>query len=342
MDFVNYLKNNQPVINQVLEKLLKDFQKEHGKNSQIKPLLAEFIKSSEDGKRVRAILIVLGYELFGGKKTSEIFKIAAALEIFQTAILSHDDIIDRSETRRGKPSLYKALGGDQKGASRAIVLSDLGFFLFYKTITDSKFSPDKKNKALEIVSKLTINTGIGELLDIELPQKKAIEEKDILEVYNHKTAWYTFIGPLQLGATLAGAEKKDLKELLGFGYCLGLAFQIQDDILGIFGTENNIGKPVTSDIEEGKITLLFLYVLEKGTREQRMLLSQYYGKGKIDKKELASVKAVFKDSGALGYAQAEAVKYTGKAEKLIPKISSVGSWQFTLKSLTEYLLNRNR
>ncbi|MBU1032123.1 polyprenyl synthetase family protein, partial [Patescibacteria group bacterium] len=157
------------------------------------------------------------------KTDSSIIRVAAAYEIFHTAILAHDDIIDKSPERRGQQSLYQALGGDHRGISLAITLADAGFFLATKIISEADFPEKRKNEALKYFSSIMLNTAMGQILDIE--------KGDPLTVAKYKTAKYTVSGPLVLGAILAGARLDKLTQLDQFGEAVGIAFQIQDDIL---------------------------------------------------------------------------------------------------------------
>lgn len=213
-----------------LNRILDELRKEIGKASpKLLPLIDKFIESCSGGKRLRGKLVILGYQLahLPGVRAhleGEIAKVAAAYEIMHSAILAHDDIIDQSPFRRGKPSLYKAVG-----ASQAITLADLGFFLAIRIIAESKFSEKEKNEALKLFSQTMVDTAIGQMLDIQ--------KGDVATVRKLKTARYTVAGPLQLGAILAGAShlegaKAHLRgDLVEFGENLGIAFQIKDDIL---------------------------------------------------------------------------------------------------------------
>lgn len=341
MDFANYLKKSKTLIDQQVEKALEGFGKEY-QHPVLKPLFKEFKNASKGGKRVRGALVKLGFDLFSKVNSEEILKVSAAIEIFQTSILSHDDIIDKSLTRRGKPSLYNVLGNNHLGVSRAIVLGDLGFFISFQILAQTKFPENIKVEALKIFSNLTLKTGVGELLDIELPKIKSIKEEEILQIMIYKTAWYTFIGPLTLGAVLAGASKKDLKNLEKFGLFLGIAFQLQDDILGVFGDEKDLGKSVTSDITDGKLTLLYSYALENSTQKQSQILKKYYGKGKVTKKQIDLIKDVFAKTGALDNSLEQALDYSRNAKKIIPDLTNVPKMVKILEDLSDYIIERNK
>lgn len=219
VDFRDYLKLEAKKIDQVLDKYLDNELKRIGKISpKLTSLFKDFVNASRGGKRLRGTLVKLGYELTGKIPNPEIYQISSAFEIFQTAILTHDDIIDQSLTRRGKPSLYQAVGQDL-----AITLADLGFFLSINIISESKFDMEKKNKAINLFSKVVVDTTIGQMLDIL--------HADPVTVAKLKTARYTIGGPLQVGGVLAGAGSKLISILGEFGENLGIAYQIRDDIL---------------------------------------------------------------------------------------------------------------
>lgn len=222
----------------ILESIAKDVEKEQmniliaeRKNiqkisSKLVPLFDHFMNSNTGGKKIRGFLIKLGFELNGGRN-KEIIKVAAAYEILHNSILIHDDIIDKSPKRRGQPSLYKKVGIEQ-----AITLSDLGFFLSMKVISESKFKENLKIKALNLFSKTMVETTIGQMMDVS--------KGDIFTIMKLKTAKYTVSAPFKLGAILNGADEQFLNQLGLFGENLGIAFQIKDDILD--GDINDVEK----------------------------------------------------------------------------------------------------
>lgn len=216
MDFEEYLSENAQKVEKSLVEILSKFELETRKVSpDLLPVIKQFIKSCQGGKRIRGVLVNLGYQLAGGKKTDQILLVSAALEILHTSILIHDDIIDESELRRGQPSLFKTIG-----AYQALTAGDLGFFLAFKIISESSFS--NKNQALTILSKIMVDTVLGQLLDIQKQNPELIAKL--------KTAQYTILGPLTIGAILAGKDELT-RPLKIFGENLGIAYQIKDDIL---------------------------------------------------------------------------------------------------------------
>lgn len=344
MDFQNQAKELAPKIDEVIQKTLQQwFEDAKTKTSDLDQVLALLTEASIGGKRLRGMLIILGYKLAGKEYTPDILDAAAAIEIFQTAILAHDDIIDQSPLRRGKPTIYKALGMDHYAISQTICLGDMGLFLGAKLIADSNFEPEYKNKALSLFCQMVINTGLGEMLDVELPRLESSKtEQAVLTIHQLKTAYYTIIYPLTIGAILGGAKEDLLKKFEQYGNDLGIAFQIQDDILGVFGDEKVLGKSVTSDIEEGKNTLLITEALKNATPQQKEILDTYYGKGEVSQEGLNEIRKVFEQSGSLEYSREKALEYVNRAKSMIPEITQNTELQKLLADFSDYLINRNK
>lgn len=143
---------------------------------------------------------------------------------------------------------------------------------------------DRDTEAIRLVT--------SEALDIDLTYRKDILEKDITTINRLKAAWYTIVGPLGVGASLAGVSFSKLKVLEDYGLPLGIAFQLQDDVLGIFGDKKKTGKSTASDIREGKNTLLYLYALKKGTPKQIQQLKNLWGKKDITADEISLTRQI--------------------------------------------------
>lgn len=319
MDFEEFLKKYAQLVNKETEKVLGSAV-EDGK--QIHPrlgkLMDEFLECSRGGKNLRGVLVLLGFQIAGGKNFESIIPAGVAFEIFQTAILAQDDVIDKSEIRRSRASLYKSLGGDHRAVSETLCLSDIGIFLSFRTLSSLKVGEAIKNRAINFFSQTLTQTVWGELLDIELPYLgKEFKDQDVLKISLLKTARYTISGPLILGALLAGADITLVKKLQNFGDNLGIGFQIQDDILGVFGNEKEMGKPADSDIKEGKATLLAAFALKNSEANDLDLLKKYYGDESISMAQVEMIKGIFEKSGALEYAKAQAQRYFKQARSAL-------------------------
>lgn len=300
------------------------------------------------GKYLRGIFVCLGYELFAPGYDERIMFPSIAYEIFQTSILLKDDIIDCSSLRRGKPTLYKLLEGmgntPKKSEAMTICLGDYGFGLVYKLVLLSSFEIEKKERAVMNLIDSINTTIIGQMLDIELSSVyDANNQKDIsviLDVARYKTAYYTIIGPLTLGAILAGADEENIAVLKEFGEYLGIAFQIHDDILGIFG--ENIGKPTDSDIREKKITILYDYALRKCSKEDKEVLYKWYGDINITKEQVETIKSIFITSKALDYACKMKNEYRQKALESLLRLNIENEMKQVLEDAVYYITEREK
>ncbi|WP_218079297.1 polyprenyl synthetase family protein [Anthocerotibacter panamensis] len=347
MDFAHYLKSTAADIDQALETFLHTWLHETAQISpRLLPLAESFASACRGGKRSRGTLVKLGYELTAATYTPEILKPAVAFELFQTAVLAHDDIIDKSDLRRGQPTLHKLLSlraGDHYGVSQSICLGDVGFFLSMQLLAQSDFPDRERGLAVQSFTHTILQTALGELLDVELPYVQGeAQETDILTIFRFKTAWYTITGPLHLGAILGGADASLLDKLSVFGENLGLAFQIRDDILGVFGRPEEVGKSVVSDIQEGKVTLLINYARSHCTPGQRALLDEAYGSPEVTPTQVEQIKQVFVESGALDYSWARAGAYVERAKAVIPQLHEVPQQCQLLEQLADFIVQRTK
>ncbi len=342
MNFESELQTCTKEVNSEIQTILEKWQEEVKKiHPQLVPFIDAFAKACSGGKRIRGFLVKAGFDLVSPKENKDIFKVAAAIEIMHTAILVHDDIIDKSPLRRGQPTVYKTFGGDHYGISQAISVGDAGFFLAVQLVSESSFLPELKTEAIRCFVRGMKITTLGELLDVTLSQKKSKKrESDVISITLLKTAQYTFISPLQIGAILGGAKGEVLTKISDFGKNIGISFQIQDDILGVFGEEKIVGKSVFSDIEEGKNTLLINYAMDHGTMEQKKILNTHYGTGAITQKIYEEIQTIFKETGALHYSEEKSNKYMNYAKEYIKAIQVKETDKNVLYELISFLEKR--
>lgn len=309
-------------------------------NDFIRNSLEELKRLSIGGKRVRGYLVKLGGILFGLDDDSYI-DIAAALEIFQTAILIHDDIIDEAEKRRGIDTINAKYSG-HLGISKAICIGDLGFFLSYKIISELNLSSNIKEEITKVYSKTLINTVNGEIIDVELPLNdlkyhKSMDEKIIYDIYVNKTAWYTIIGPILIGSTLANASSVDKEKLKNIGLNLGIAFQIKDDLLGLYSDFGKLGKTL-NDIKEGKQTIIYKHAIDNAKEDELNIIRKYYGNNNITDEGNYKIIKLFEEIGSKKYAEDLVEEYTNKAINLINEMDIQNKDKFV--SFANYLLKR--
>jgi geranylgeranyl diphosphate synthase type I len=300
-----------------------------------------FKEAGRGGKCIRGALVKLGHEIASGRPADgRILPAAAAFEIFQTGILGHDDIIDKSPLRRGKDSIWRAsartLGEKYThyGTSQAICLGDVGFILANRLIAESAFSAERKIEALSVFHTAQLNTMDGEMLDVLLSTARDYGDEDgILKIAALKTAWYTIAGPMQLGAALAGAPPELLRGMEDFGLSLGVAFQLRDDILGVQAAAKETGKSDTSDIAEGKATLLIHCALKNSPEADRRRLLEIYGQPSVSESGREAVQAIFSSAGAFDAAARRAELCLGEARRLIPGVTRSAEYADLLTQL---------
>lgn len=293
------------------------------------PLLFKSIKEFmlSEGKRIRPILFIIGYLGFKKRAVPGLYTGALSLELLHDFLLIHDDIIDKSDTRRGKPALHKKLNFYLKGSGTkkvrgedlAIVTGDIVYALGINALLAVKEKAALKEKAMSQFSAAAIYTGSGEFIELLYGLKKLpqITKAHIYKIYDYKTANYTFASPLIMGAMLAGAEEKEISKLHKYGLNLGRAFQIKDDILGMFGSEKLTGKSSLSDLKEAKKTILIWYAYNKANKNGRLIIEKLFSKKVADRKDLLKIRALIKEAGALTYAKREIMKFLTKSEKII-------------------------
>jgi geranylgeranyl diphosphate synthase type I len=266
-----------------------------------------------DSKRIRALLIMIGYECFGGKNSKKVIKISGFIELIHSYLLMHDDIIDKDELRRGKLSMHKYFSSSNPaindkndsyhyGLSMAILAGDLSCLLGYEIILKSSFTDLIKIKVIEKLNELLFDVFCGEILDVNGQYSKKFNEADINNIYEYKTARYTFLQPLQIGGILGGAKRNQLNEMDKFAIPAGIAFQIKDDILGLFGNIKATGKPIGSDIREGKKTLMMAYALNHANLKDKKTLIELLGND-INAAQIKLVQNIVIKTSALEYCQ---------------------------------------
>ena len=349
--FNNFYKKTALELNNSLknynETLIKD------KTGYLKDNLDLFVNLNSDGKLIRGILIALGYKMLKDNIDYS-YNLSLAYELLQTSILIHDDIIDNDNLRRGKDTIHfanykKYKDYDEKDAKKtsesiAICMGDYGFYKADRLIMDNYHNDPNFYKVFSYYNDVIIKTIEGELTDVVLSfngkydlANTDIEDKVML-VYKLKTAYYTIIGPLTLGLLLGGATLDKLDLIKGFGEKVGVAFQIQDDILGIY---SDMGKVVGSDIKEFKQTILFSYVMNDDAYKDELL--KYYGNEEITDLEINEVRRIFNESGALLYATNLMNKLYDESLSIIKNIEWIKEEDKSIiNGFVEYLRTRGK
>lgn len=299
---------------------------------------------SAGGKRVRGFLVYLGFLVGGGHNLKKILPVSMAIELLHTFLLIHDDIIDKSDIRRGKLTIHKRY--EKKfdyhyGISQAIVAGDTACFEAIDLINSSNFDSKRKKLCLEVISKVILETTYGELLDVEYSYKRP-KLKQIEQVTDLKTARYTFVGPLTIGAILAGARKSQLSAINRYGLKVGYIFQLVDDILGVFGNEEILGKSTLSDMREGKNTLLIYNARELATLPDKKRLDKLWGKDDADEGDLKIVKDIIKRCGAYDWCITEINSLSRKSSAYLSDITDDEKLRKVFLQMAEFIVSRTK
>lgn len=315
----------------------------------VKPVEAYCEILSRGGKRIRGALTITGYKMLGGKDEAIALQAARVIEMLHAYILMIDDIQDRSEVRRGGKSAHiilrdyhakKHLKDDSQHFGESIALNGslFGVHSAINVLAELDLESDRKIRAIKNINQHFISTVHGQSLDIFNEVVETVDESAVDNVLLWKTAFYTFMNPLQLGAILAGAEEKDLKKLEQYSLHAGRVFQITDDIIGVFGEEDSSGKSPLDDIKEGKRTLLTVKALEMTAKADGYFLDQMMGNKNLTQSEFQRCRDIIVDSGALEYSDKEAKKSVSDALIALGQVGD--SWGREQVSFLEQLVKQ--
>jgi geranylgeranyl diphosphate synthase type I len=262
------------------------------------------------GKRIRPALCVIGWHAAGGTGTPpQLSGLAAAVEMFHAAALIHDDIIDRSATRHGIPSAHHALRAYATapsgratatwfGDSAALVLGDLALSWSDQLLHRAGLDATQTQAVVPLFGALRTEALTGCYVELLATGHPRHDAETAIGINHLKTAKYTVERPLQLGAVLGGAGRTVLDTCAAYGLPLGEAFQLRDDVLGVFGDTTSTGKPALDDLREGKPTLLLALALSHATPGQRELLHRFVGDPSLEEEGAATVREILTETGA--------------------------------------------
>ncbi len=287
--------------------------------------LEEFTVS---GKLLRGSLLCFSQDIFGGTQANAARHGAVALELIHSALLIHDDIIDRDSLRRGRPSMqrqYQELGEPADtvhfGESMAICVADAAIFLGLEHLGKVDIPGAGREKLISLVSRVFTTVCVGQMLDINLGSVDTLpKKKDIVTIMEQKTAAYSLALPLAAGAIIAGRPDAVIKKLMELGMLLGIIFQIRDDELGIFGASSKTGKLAGSDIREGKKTLLQYYLLGRASGTERKRLLRIFGNQQASPADIDSVRQAMLSLQVPEAVQRDVTTWSNRATRFIDKL----------------------
>lgn len=348
---VDFKKKVDPEIKAYFEEYAAEMTKLDGNIARAVKHVQKIILSG--GKRARAAFMYYGYVAAGGKDLKRIIKTSVSIELIHIFLLIHDDIIDQDDKRHGVITThkhYEKLGklfaknknAEHFGNSIALIVGDMIGAKGNQIIYESGFNSDLVVRSLARLQDIVALTCVGETEDVYIENKGRASEKEIMRMYENKTARYTVEGPLHLGAILAGADNKFLRVLSDYSVPVGIAFQIQDDILGVFGQEKAMGKPVGSDVRQGKQTILVARALAKANSKQKAILKRTLGKTDLTAGDLEDFRRVIVETGALDYARNLAVELIAEGKKVLTdsKIEMKKEAKDFMLGIADYIISR--
>jgi geranylgeranyl diphosphate synthase, type I len=285
----------------------------------IGPELEEQVQAARDatsgGKRLRPSFCYWGFRAAGGDPAKQpILKAAASLEMLHVSALVHDDVMDSSDVRRGAPAAHRRFealqrarseksgnGGDPVsfGIGAAILLGDLCLIWADEMLNTSGFDAASLAAASKFFDAVRVEVTAGQYLDLVAQASGEADMDRALRVLRYKAATYTVERPLHIGAALGGGGQHLVDSLSAYGLPLGEAFQLRDDLLGVFGDPALTGKPAGDDLREGKRTVLTAYAVEHASEVQLTEFDRLFGKPDLDDDEIQLLREILQDSRAV-------------------------------------------
>ena len=288
---------------------------------------------SQSGKRVRPVLCLMAYNMYKDDVENALYQ-AVAMETYHNYTLIHDDVMDRADIRRGKPTVAAKWGDNA-----AILSGDTMLVLAYELMTKS---PDEKLRPmLELFTATAKEIGEGQQYDMEFETRENVTEQEYIEMIRLKTS-VLMAACMKMGGIMAGADEDDQKNLYAYGETMGLAFQLQDDLLDVYGDTSVFGKKIGGDIVCNKKTFLLIKALELASPALRSELKEWMSKEQFDEKEkIARFTAIYNELGVRTLCEAKINELFAKCDEYIDKIALPAERKSNLKSFVDSLLNRN-
>jgi geranylgeranyl diphosphate synthase, type I len=264
----------------------------------------------DGGKRLRPAFCYWGFRAAGGADGPDIVAAASSLELLQACALVHDDVIDRSETRRGAPAVHRRFAAlhdasgwsgdaEQFGTAAAVLLGDLALIWADAMLVASGFDGDTLRRAMPVWEAMRVEVMCGQYLDVVEQARGGGSVERALRVARYKSAKYTIERPLHLGVVLAGGGTDLLESMSGYGLPLGEAFQLRDDLLGVYGDPALTGKPAGDDLREGKRTVLVALAAEHADTAQREVLDRGLGNPDLTPDDVERLRETIAATGAV-------------------------------------------
>jgi geranylgeranyl diphosphate synthase type I len=291
--------------------------------SPVSDVLTSFLLDS--GKRLRPLFAYAGFAAAGGTIEKPIVRAIAALELLQACALIHDDLMDGSDTRRGKPSIHRhfetihvqdELDGfaPQYGLSAAVLLGDLALVWSDQMFNSAGLTTEQFARVFPYYNEMRVELMAGQFLDIHEQTQKTTSVDRSMKIARYKSGKYTIERPLHFGAAMSSKSSPQLfAALSAYGLPLGEAFQLRDDLLGVFGDPSVTGKPAGDDLREGKRTVLIAMTNDRQSEAQREIARQHFGKPDLDAQGVEVLREIIESTGAKAELEATIERLTDQA-----------------------------
>ena len=326
-DFRSILKQHRSRIVDVLDEALPRLCEELSEANPWRfPICSELLQYTKSGKMVRGALVVATYELLSQDRNhfDAAVTAGAVMELIQSFLLIHDDVMDQDETRRGLPAIhsrYRDLGRseaiaepDHFGMSMSICVGDVAYLLSMRLLAELEVDPTILRTLLSVVSREVSLVGVAQMSDLyHGVTRNAVGPEHIQTLYVHKTGRYTFSLPMILGATIAQADENTINVLADVGEGLGYVFQLKDDELGIFADQAELGKPVGSDIGADKKTLLRHRLFAAVSGEDADRVARVFGTMPVAEEDIHMVRSLIEETGVRSEIHREMKEVTSRA-----------------------------
>lgn len=304
------------------------------------------------GKALRGGLVCFSYEIFSHRPLTAIVKSAAlSLELCHSALLIHDDVMDEDEMRRGQPSMhiqYQQLGESHQldrpknfGANMALCGGDMVLFMAFGLLHEIGTNTPENRAVHQLFAQYLQRVCDGQMQDIYLDAVPGVPTKAaIFRLMNAKTATYSFSLPLAAGAALAGQPPRIINKLERFGQLAGIVYQIRDDELNLFGSTDILGKPIGSDIREGKKTLLYYYLMKRSSPAQRRQIQPLFGNPKLQAADVNLIRRLAIQLEVQKRLAADILPLKNRALKLVDQLPIDSPAKTELRQLLDFCADR--
>lgn len=326
MDLMSEILERATIIDDYLMKYLED-----GKPDKLVRAVRHYPEAG--GKRLRPVLAMLVADAISGKEEKTI-PFGCCLEIIHNFTLIHDDVMDEDPMRRGRPAVHILYD-----IPTAIIAGDAMFARGFEVLAMVEVAPEKTRRLLSLVAKTVWIIAEGQQMDIDFENSNSVTVDEYLEMIEKKTA-ILFACAAQGAAMISDGSEDQERDMFEYARLLGLGFQIWDDVLGITADEKKLGKPVGSDIRNGKRTLVVLHALENADEEDKRAILSTLGREDATDEEVAEVIETLERIGSIEFAKNRAMDYAKQAKKCLESLPDSDSKEL-LKALVDYSVKRD-